>query len=81
MAARLTKKDLPQETAPELPSQRKQPEGRFRLQVDRQTKAAYTTLEEAETAGIVIKKNHPILQVAVYDHADSVNKIIQLPEK
>jgi hypothetical protein len=81
MAARLGKKDEREGAVPEAPSQRKQPEGRFRLQVDRQTKAAYSTFAEAEAAGTVIKKTHPILQVAVYDHAESVNKIIQLPEK
>jgi hypothetical protein len=27
----------------------------------------------------VIKKEHPILQVAVYDGVESVNKIIELP--
>ena len=41
--------------------------GRFRLQVDRQTKASYATWEAAEKAGLAIKKGHPILQVAVYD--------------
>jgi hypothetical protein len=81
MAARLGKKDEREAAVPESPSQRKQPEGRFRLQVDRQTKAAYSTLAEAEAVGTAIKKTHPILQVAVYDHAESVNKIIQLPEE
>jgi hypothetical protein len=81
MAARLGKKDEREGAPPEAPSQRKQPEGRFRLQVDRQTKAAYLTFAEAEAAGAAIKKTHPILQVAVYDHAESVNKIIQIPEE
>jgi hypothetical protein len=52
--------------------------GRFRLQVDRQTKASYATYEAAE-AGKAIKKDYPILQVAVYDGVESVNKIIELP--
>jgi hypothetical protein len=81
MAARLSKKVEHEEPAQESPSQRKRPEGRFRVQVDRQTKAAYPTFAEAEAAGTAIKKTHPILQVAVYDHAESVNKIIQLPEE
>jgi hypothetical protein len=81
MAARLSKKDQHDDVGPESPSQRKRPEGRFRLQVDRQTKAAYLTFAEAEAAGTAIKKTHPILQVAVYDHDESVNKIIQLPEE
>jgi hypothetical protein len=33
----------------------------------------------AEKAGLGIKKEHPILQVAVYDGVESVNKIIELP--
>jgi len=33
----------------------------------------------AEKAGKAIKKDHPILQVAVYDGIESVNKIIELP--
>ena len=80
MATRLSKGKDREESAPEPASQRKQPDGRFRLQVDRQTKQAFTTLEAAELAGLAIKKSHPILQVAVYDHQESVNKIIQLPE-
>jgi hypothetical protein len=74
--------DLAQEEpAQELPSQRKLPDvGRFRLQVDRQTKGSYATLEAAEAAGTAIKKKHPIVQVAVYDLTESLNKIIELPK-
>ena len=69
-----------QETEVEVFSQRKRLEsGRFLLQVDRQTKGSYTTAEAAETAGMVIKKGHPIVQVAVYDSVDSVNTHIDLP--
>jgi hypothetical protein len=86
MAPRQTTKTItmappPEEQAPELLGQRKRPEsGRYRLQVDRQTKGSYTTMEAAETAGLAIKQGHPILQVAVYDGVDSVNKIIELPK-
>ena len=59
--------------------QRKRPEtGRYHLQVDRQTKGSYATPEAAEQAGRAIKTAHPIVQVAVYDTAESVNKIIEL---
>lgn len=76
----LTMTTTPEEAVPETATQRKQPDGgRFRLQVDRQTKASYATYEAAETAGIGIKKNYPTLQVAVYDGVESVNKIIELP--
>ena len=49
------------------------------LQVDRQTKSSYGTAQAAEAAGILIKKNHPIVQVSVYDSVDAVNKLIDLP--
>ena len=53
--------------------------GRFLLQVDRQTKRSYETAEAAETAGMVIKKGHPIVRVSVYDSVETANKIIELP--
>jgi hypothetical protein len=60
--------------------QGKRPEiGQFRLQVDRQTKASYLTIEEAEQAGLTIKQNYPIVQVAVYDAAGGTRKFIELP--
>jgi hypothetical protein len=67
---------------PELFTQRKRPErGRYLLQVDRQTKSSYAKSEDAEAAGMVIKTGHPIVQVAVYDAIDCVNKMLELPEK
>jgi hypothetical protein len=76
----ITMPPAPEECIPEPVTHRKPADsGRFRLQVDRQTKASYATYEAAETAGRRIKKHYPILQVAVYDGVDSVNKIIELP--
>ena len=76
----ITMPSAPEETVPEPVTQRKKAEGgQFRLQVDRQTKASYATYEAAETAGLGIKKEHPIVQVAIYDGVESVNKIIELP--
>jgi len=70
-----------EEPVQDLIAQPKRPDsGRFRLQVDRQTKESYTTYEAAEAAGLAIKKDYPILQVAVYDGVDGVNKIIELPK-
>ena len=70
----------PEEPGPDPVTQRKRPDsGRFRLQVDRQTKEAYTTYEAAEAVGLAIKKEYPILQVAVYDGVDGVSKTIELP--
>ena len=76
----MTMASAPEESVPEPLTQRKPADsGRFHLQVDRQTKASYATYEAAEKAGKAIKKDHPILQVAVYDGIESVNKIIELP--
>ena len=70
----------PEEPVEEVVTQRKRPDsGRYRLQVDRQTKESYATSEAAEAAGLAIKKAYPILQVAVYDGVDSVTKTIELP--
>jgi hypothetical protein len=68
-----------EEPAQEPLGQRKRPESRFCLQVDRQTKASYATYEAAERAALVIKKGHPIVRVAIYDTVESVNKVIDLP--
>ena len=69
-----------EESVPEPVTQRKPADsGRFRLQVDRQTKASYATYEAAEKAGLVIKKEHPVVQVVIYDVVESVSKIIELP--
>jgi hypothetical protein len=76
----ITMPSAPEESVPEPVTQRKPAEsGRFRLQVDRQTKGSYATYEAAEKAGLGIKKEHPLVQVAIYDGVESVNKIIELP--
>jgi hypothetical protein len=61
-------------------SQRKRPErGRFLLQVDRQTKGSYTTLEAAKAAALLIKKKYPIVKVAVYDSVDNSDTLVEAP--
>jgi hypothetical protein len=76
----ITMPSAPGESVPEPITQHKRADdGRFRLQVDRQTKGSYASYEAAEKAGLGIKKGHPILQVAVYDGVEGVNKIIELP--
>jgi hypothetical protein len=63
------------DTVQELLTQCKRPDsGRFRLQVDRQTKGSYATYE---AAGMTIKKDYPMLEVAVYGSVESVHKIIE----
>jgi hypothetical protein len=55
------------EVAPQPVNQARVPLNRFRLQVDRQTKATFTELGDAEKAGRDIKKAHPIVQVSIHD--------------
>ena len=76
---KVTKKAEAEDTT-EAPNQRiKKEAGNYRLQVDRQTKAFYLTEEAAEAAGMLIKKGHPIVQVSIYNSAEGINKIIELP--
>lgn len=49
---------------------------RYWLQVDRQTKSSFETLQEAETAGKSIKKAHPKLRVSIYDAEKSQQTLI-----
>ena len=67
------------ESVEENIGQRKRPEsGRYRLQVDRQTKASFATYNDAEEAGLAIKKDFPIVQVTVYDAEEAVTNVIEL---
>jgi hypothetical protein len=76
----VTRKPEADEPLLAAPSQRARPEaGPYRLQVDRQTKASYLTQEAAEAAGLAIKSGHPIVQVSIYNSAEGLNKIIELP--
>ena len=64
----------------ERPSQGKRAEsGRYLLQVDRQTKGSYKTAEAAEAAGMTIKTGYPLVQVSVYDSAEGLHKLVELP--
>ena len=80
MALRPTTKIKTKESDIETPrdpaNQRKKPEERYWLQVDRQTKRSFATLAPAEEAGEVIKKAHPVVQVSIYDSVDCVNTLI-----
>jgi hypothetical protein len=52
---------------------------RYLLQVDRQTKSSYHTVESAESAGLAIKKNYPMLHVAVYDIVKGTSTVLVAP--
>jgi len=76
-ATKIKTKEADQIETPRDPAhQRKKPEERYWLQVDRQTKKSYATLAPAEEAGELIKKAHPIVQVSIYDSVDCVNTLI-----
>ncbi len=73
-------KDESEKEVVEVFSQRKRPEaGRYWLQVDRQTKGSYATLEAAQAAALAIKMGHAIVQVSVYDRVESTHTIVELP--
>ena len=75
-APKVRSKDETIENTPEPASQRTTIEERYRLQVDRQTKRSFATLEAAEEAGAVIKLAHKIVQVSIYDAVDCTNTLI-----
>jgi hypothetical protein len=83
MASRQIKmpvKDESDKEVDEAPSQRKRPEsGRYLLQVDRQTKGSYQTVEAAQAAALVIKTGYPIVQVSVYDSVDYTSTLVEAP--
>jgi hypothetical protein len=70
------KKREPVEEMAEPVGQKRPNLQRYRLQVDRQTKSSFDTLEAAEKAGKVIKKAFPVVQVAVYDAVGNESKTI-----
>ena len=75
-ASRLNDHDEP---VPEQYSQQKRPDlKQYRLQVDRQTKASFDSIDDAQAAGLVIKTAHPVVQVSIYDVTAGQNQIIEL---
>ena len=75
----IVKKSNTEDSAEEQIGQRSRPEsGRFRLQVDRQTKASFGTSDDAEKAGLAIKKQFPVVQVTVYDSEEAVSRLIEV---
>jgi hypothetical protein len=57
-------------------NQARVPLHRFRLQVDRQIKATFTEMSDAEKAGRVIKKAYPIVQVSIYDSQEGGQTVL-----
>ena len=52
----------------------------FHVAVDRQLKSGYETYEAAEKAALAIKKQHPQLQVTVYDAKEQRHTTIEQPK-
>lgn len=67
----MPKKDKPAEPDGVRASQIKPAMARYRLQVDRQTKATFASLDDARAAGQAIKKAFPVVQVSIYDAEQS----------
>ena len=57
-------------------TQKKPEMERFWLQVDRQTKSSYPTIEAAQTAGKAIKSAYPKVQVGIYDAQKSEQTVV-----
>ncbi len=54
-------------------------EGRFLLQVDRQTKQAFQTREAAQKAGMAVKRAFPVLHVGVLGVEEGQSEVIVPP--
>jgi hypothetical protein len=70
--------DTPPESSSHSQKKKAEP-GQFWLQIDRQTKSSYSTFEEAEAAGLIIKRRFSVVQVSVYDKGESTNTLLTLP--
>lgn len=64
------------ESLPAARGQKREPLERFRLQVDRQTKASFGARAAAEKAGAAIKKSFPKVQVSIYDSQESTTIVL-----
>ncbi len=52
---------------------------RYQLQIDRQTKRSFETLEAARSAALKIKSRFPALQVSIYDSVIKSGTMIDIP--
>jgi len=57
------------------------PNDGYVLSVDGKLKKRYDTSDEATTAGVKLKQNYPVIQVAVFDAAARSYTPVVLPEK
>ena len=66
-----------QDADSETVSQRRPKDERYCLQVDRQTKSSFSTMDAAEETGRAIKKQNPLVRVTIYDTQDHATKVIE----
>jgi hypothetical protein len=71
----MPKKESGEAVSPPV-NQARMPLNRFRLQVDRQIKATFTEMADAEKVGRDIKKAHPIVQVSIYDSQEGNQTVL-----
>jgi hypothetical protein len=57
------------------------PSDGFVLSVDGKLKSRFDTSEQATTAGLKLKQDYPVIQVAVFDAAAQSYTTVALPEK
>ena len=62
-----------------VPQHKPAENGRYLIQVDKQTKASYDTAEAAQSAALEIKKGYPIVKVSIFDSIESTSQLIELP--
>ena len=74
MPAKSSAKGEPAEQ--ERPKQNQQEPERYLLQIDRQTKRSFKTLEAARSAALEIKARFPALQVSIYDSVSSSRTVV-----
>jgi hypothetical protein len=62
------------------PEQKQLETERYLLQIDRQTKRSFKTLEAARPAALEIKARFPLLQVSIYDSASKSRTVVDVPK-
>jgi hypothetical protein len=76
-AKNAAKTEQPEE---ERPKQYQQETERYLLQIDRQTKRSFKTLEAARSTALEIKARFPHLQVSIYDSTSKSRTMIDEPK-
>jgi hypothetical protein len=74
-AKKAAKPEQPEEERP----RHQQPDmERYQLQIDRQTKRSFKTLEAAQSAALEVKSRFPALQISVYDSVGNSRTMVDI---